>query len=59
METRCAIKDISNPRTNSDHILTSESSMMPFSRPLAKDAQRRLEERLGNNVVAQPFCKKY
>ena len=51
-------KTCQNPRTNGDHILTSESSMMPFCRPSAKDAQQRLEERLGNNVIAQLFCKK-
>ena len=48
-------KTYQNPRTNTDHILTSESSMMPFCRPSAKDAQRRLEERLGNNAIAQRF----
>ena len=30
---------------------------MPFCRPPVKGAQRRLEERLGSNVIAQPFCK--
>ena len=48
-----------NSRTNSDYILTSESSMKPFCRPSAKDVPRGLAERLGTLSLDSRFAQKW